>query len=387
MEPAANQRHIPTTTDEARDELSIVLAKQSAEYNSFQGDLRRFAAELESFITEQAALHIKDPDLRASYRVTARLKEWPSIQVKLEEGRAPRWELCTDLVAARIIVGSSDLITSARAAVASHVVPGSQTRRYWHSSSGRSRGHSAIHMQLDLKRMPLAVPACLEATGVELQILTELQAAWDIATHDDFYKPSRPVPVQVRHRAHRLAAAIDLLDEEVRQIRATLLNLRREVEQDFQRKVASGKWESAVLDEVTLAAAAQNGPLQWDLGELRDLAYRCGFRRSAWPELIRVGSETDAFLSYAEQAGIYTVGEVSAIAKLRDRWSAALADVATEFGGPNSVDSPLFDRPLLVLTAMISFEQPGLPGPMARSDVVSGLRRVRSGFDSQGNRL
>ncbi len=369
-----------SSTKSAQERLEAVLTPQSVDYASQRPRLLAARDELKATLSSLVAAQ------RLECRIEARLKEWDQIVPKIEDGRVEYWSSCPDLLAAQIIVLSSDLVDDALAAIRNLRRPDSQSRRYWHSSTGRSRGYAAVHLQIELP-LALDVPDPVRATGAELQVLTVLQAAWVTVTHDQFYKPKAGVPLQVRNRVHRLAAAADLLDQEITSITTTLDTLRRELHEEFKARANEDTWGTMLLDEVTLeAATADNGPLASQFDSLRDMASTAGFQSSAWTTRIRVGLETDVFLSFAEMVGINQLDDLHSYISRTRRWRGAFKELVAALGGRKNPLLPLFDRPLFVLTLVLAFEHPGSPGPNIRTDVLSAVRDVRARFDNSGRR-
>ena len=310
-----------------------------------------------------------------------RTKSWKSLREKLEDGRVKAWDLCPDLLGLKVVVNTTEDVNWAIDALQSLTLSAPR-RKWWHTSTGRSAGYAAVHLQLAIPR-ELEVPEGQHKVGFEAQILTELQHAWDLVTHDSFYKPREAVPARLRHRSQRLGAAIDLLDQELHEAVARITPLSRTIRRELQRTIDSGEWRDAVLDEVSLDWATRvGGPLHDDFQALRSLGSLCGFRESGWRESVRFGLETGVFLDYCFEAGINSIGELVRMADAAASWGPAMRALAEDLARADAFgqDSPLFDRPLTVLMVAWEFENPGFPGPRVRPEILEGIRRLRPRF-------
>ena len=80
--------------------------------------------------------------------------------------------------------------------------------------------------------------------GAEMQVVTELQETWNSITHGDFYKTTKGVPKPVRNRVYRLAAAVNLLDEEMKEIHKQLNSLRKDQHKKFIEEAFGESWKT-----------------------------------------------------------------------------------------------------------------------------------------------
>lgn len=360
--------------DDARRALDEKLRRQENEYRRELPRLRHAAEALGSAL--KGALEMQEIN---DHQVIAVVKPWDSIPDKIEDGRARRWNRCSDLLRARVTVPSTDLVDRVLHAISRYRRPGSLSNRFWFSSEGRSRGHAGMHLQVDLPDS-VDVQKVIQRTGAELQVMTRLQATWDTITHDSLYKPRAGVPMSVRHRAHRLAAAIDLLDHEIQEIRADLPALRHDAREQVLSLIKGEKWSEIELDEISLELTTTGAPLREPFELLRDLGYEAGFKRSAWRDLVRVGLETDVFLAFAEQVDVHVVSELFPYINRSRDWLPALQQLSEHLDGGGGSATVLFDRPLFVLTVVMALTHPGAPGPRLLPEVLAPLRAVRASF-------
>jgi len=275
-----------------------------------------------------------------------RVKDWDhGVLPKLQDGRANPWDKCGDLIGVRIVVLSLLDVRHVHSAVAHLCRETTVDAHRWYTTSAKARGYEALHMQLCLPD-DCGIPANTIAAGAELQIVTAIQNTWGDLTHADFYKPEEGAPLEMSQRVLRLAAVMNLVDEELQAIR-TGLKPAIEARVDEVRAYARAAGTRVVLDELSLLACA-GGPLRDAFVGLRDLGRRANFEVSGWPELVRLGPETNEFLHFAADAGIGTVGQ------LREACDRALnqsEELKLVPGKLRDGSELIFDRPLKVLQA------------------------------------
>ena len=362
----------------ARQQLKELLNAQKTEYDSWFRRMDKFA---DQYMTKLETLAKKKKEV--IFRFKFRVKKWPSLCRKLESGRVSYWSSCPDLLGFKLIVLSSDMIDDIIFNLQKLRRPNTQSRRYWHSSVGRAKGYSATHFQIDLPKTN-QIPKETRNAGAELQVLTELQEAWDSVTHDDFYKSKRGVPINVRHRIHRLAAAIDLLDAEMQGVRQSLFDTLEQQEQIFKKSVANStaEWENVALDEVNLLLSSEN-QLRDNFVALRKLADDCGFRCSAWPELVRCGEEMDLLLELAEQLPLQRICDLTPYFSVAEKYRPYLRKIAASVEEIEKESFSLFNRPLFVLTIIILLRNPGVPGVRFKTTINKEIRRVAAELEKK----
>lgn len=359
------------TKAEAQLKYRARIEPQQREYERNLAALETLSSEM-----ERECLRRCKANRIEQVRAIPRVKKWKQVLAKIQSGRIDSWDMCPDLVGVKLVVLSKDLINPVLDAVGDLRMSHGQSSRSWHSSRGRSRGHSAEHLQVRFPKR-LKVPGSLATVGAELQVQTELQGTWDSLTHKPFYKPPRGAPAEVRNRVHRLAAAIDLLDQEMSDVRAAVGKLQGELEDqvtDYYTK-DSPEWRSLKLDEVTLLAASGR-QLKDPFNSARNLARKCGFRRSIWPERVRLGEESDDFLAVCEEAGFDTLGKVEGAAIGVYGWEDALRALANAVFLREGERYALYDRPLHVIAITIILARPWTSTPFFRPVIMREIARI-----------
>lgn len=347
-----------------------ILSPQFHEYNNSKNDLIKIVESiiklLEDNISEYAKLSESD------FSVSGRLKQWDSIKIKIEETRIKKWDECPDLLAFRIVVISSDLITKIQTSINMLVKSGTRKNMIWHGTNGRSRGYHARHMQIDLSEYldGHVFPEKLKAIGAELQILTEFQNTWEKLTHNDFYKTSIGVPTAGRNRVYRLAAAINLIDDELVELRQYTESLRKKINAIFSDN--SEQWKDVEIDEYSLIKVSEQH-LCVKFSYIRRFARECGYRVSAWPELVRLGIETDKFITLCEYLNISKFKELDCYIDEVTNYKDLLVELlnrAQARENSNEKQAYLFDRPLTILSIIMILNQPVHSFAVFKDDIM-----------------
>lgn len=193
----------------------------------------------------------------------------------------------------------------------------------------------------------------------ELQIHTAMQEAWSRLSHARFYKDQQGVPFPSWQALQRLAAVVDLVDEQLSRI-DNGVDIERGRIQDLVRRADSR--DAVHLDEFVLSLTQH----MWDdqLDELRNMGRAAGFRASEWTELVRVGDETELCLGVFRATGAGAVGQMAEyLDVVVTQWDRYVDRLLTVFRAPpdplesmaepvNGDDEVLvvYDRPLAVLS-------------------------------------
>nr|MDT0663854.1 hypothetical protein [Micromonospora sp. DSM 115978] len=202
----------------------------------------------------------------------------------------------------------------------------------------------------------------------ELQIHTAMQEAWSRLSHARFYKDAKGIPYRNWRQLDRLAAVVDLLDDQLREIES---DVARERERVF--RLVSNRRERLDLDVDEYVLLASLTYMQEHLVALRDLGSAAGFKDSEWSELVRIGDETDICLAVCATTGIRTMRDfLHAVDKIIEASDHNILLLRTIFGveemeslqyadggtGDKSRVSMPFDRPLLVFSLLRLAESP-----------------------------
>lgn len=296
--------------------------------------------------------------------VVGDVKKWPSIRAKLENGRIDHWSQCPDLLRVRVLVPVERDVPRVVSALREIRLGGVDTKKWWRST-GPGRGYAATHFQGFIDPSDERLPSLTAPVGVEIQIQTRLQDAWSHLAHS-FYKAREPETVVVRTAVYRLAAALELMDQEIVRISEW-----RSVERDsVERRVREGEYLGVEIDEVSLIHVSSL-QLRERFERLRHYGTQLGLRESAWQETVRPGDEVDDFLDVAERHGVVTLGDLESLVDevlnpsesvLRSKLQAFTLREMERSASANP-DRPLFEyrlmnRPLFLLALAISFRSP-----------------------------
>lgn len=304
--------NLPSDVRTAKRELDQWLAPQEATYNSWLPRLNGTEDAIETRIEQLLSpVFAQGKD----FQVTGQIKSWSSISEKLEAGRFAEWSDVTDLVRFRISTPSLGLVQKIRNQLDDHIIDGTIDEKRWWQTTGPGKGYAAVHFQFRYKKED-DVPGSQHLCGAEVQIQTNLQAAWSDLTHA-FYKSSfleispdenYGAPALLREKVYRLAAALELLDEEIEAVKRNFPDERRRV----IAEVENARWKSVELDEVALCSSMTT-KFKGRVDSIRELGLSLGMRESAWKEHVRPGEESLEFLRFAERNGVRTLGDFSRV--------------------------------------------------------------------------
>lgn len=339
---------------QAQTALRTFLAELKAEHKAAKDDLEGYRETVKNAL-------VRAVDGRA--RVEVRVKEWRSLERKLERGNYVTIKDVGDLIGARLIVlQTKEMRPLIEELTSDGRNPRSVLKRMdgireirWNDERGRASGYSSLHLPVTLRRVRRRQPV----SSFELQVRTELQHTWAELAHDRFYKEAVPSAVLIRLR--RFGAAVNLLDQELESLADSVEEERKGLRERLQRAV---DLPGVGLDEFTLQYWADH--VDGDkLRQLEDMAADQGFRRSGWPDLVRPGDETEIFTLLADKVAIGLLRDVqqlvdrvlssAAAQRLLEALVAhvqAAVDESTADRRSNSW-SPLFNRPLYVLSFLL----------------------------------
>jgi hypothetical protein len=169
------------------------------------------------------------------------------------------------------------------------------------------------------------------------------------------------VPARSVVRLRRLAAILDLVDEEIAAVSSILTPDRAAVSNDVKTVIREKNVEPVEIDEFVLGEVESYSAEL--LEHLRDMARRAGYHASGWDELINVGDETEICLQVCRSTGIEHLREFLDVVKdFNDNQQKSI--VLLEKLKDERTEPHLFDRPLLVfsfLRLMTSNEVPTIP--------------------------
>lgn len=349
------------------------------QYRSWRKRLKAATKELERL----CAADCERRKLR-ELRFTSRAKEWSEVLPKVQDGRAEPWSRCSDLIGVRAIVLVPPDADEVYAALRERVRSETTEQRRWAHPRGPMTGYHAWHVQLEIPD-EIEVPDETREVGAELQIVTALRNVWGMISHKDFYKPDAGVPAALTDRMLRLSAVLDLVDDEIRELNASVAMATAAIQERVDH-APDAELALIPLDEASLIAAA-GSKLTPEFKDLRQLARDSQFVVSGFAQLVKPGFEAQRFLALCEHVGITTLEDVKKLCHraLRDGYGPILTELAAIVNrGP--VDNPegvLFDRPLNVLQAVIMLERgyAALPSPF-KSRVTQAIYGLR-GRDEQ----
>jgi ppGpp synthetase/RelA/SpoT-type nucleotidyltranferase len=181
----------------------------------------------EAFATHVSDLLAREAKRRGMYcRVEARAKDVKSFLKKaiLKKYSDPVSQM-GDKVGARLAVPSLDLIPGCRSIV-EHLfgIIGEEDKGV--SLGSETFGYQGVHYEVRLRPEHLIDEhAALADLTFELQVATFAQRVWADLAHPLTYKPDQDPPPQVRRSLHRLAAVLEIVDDEFARAKAVISDL------------------------------------------------------------------------------------------------------------------------------------------------------------------
>jgi ppGpp synthetase/RelA/SpoT-type nucleotidyltranferase len=164
-------------------------------------------------------------------------------------------------------------------------------------------GYKSLHYVVSLKpkRTDLPEYSAFKGFKAEVQLRTVIQHAWAEIEHDLGYKSSVAVPKDAKRKLFRLAALLELADEEFAEVKNTLLRRTSEVRADLKRGDLDVEIDSTSLAEFVLAdSIIANSDIE--------IARRCRatLQASSW-----IGME--ALATWLRFVGITTIAQLRSL--------------------------------------------------------------------------
>ena len=97
-------------------------------------------------------------------------------------------------------------------------------------------GYQSMHLIASLHKDRVKLPEYREFKGLraEIQVRTSLQHAWAAIEHKLQYKNARQVPINLRRKLFRIAALLELADEEFNYLDKNIQNERKEIRENIK---------------------------------------------------------------------------------------------------------------------------------------------------------
>ncbi|MEV0382024.1 hypothetical protein [Nonomuraea sp. NPDC050643] len=149
-------------------------------------------------------------------RTSSRAKKLSSFRTKaILKGYDDPWVKITDKAGVRVVVENprqvDGLVDALQATDLIHVLDVDDKR---HTITPGKLGYSGVHLQVAAPSEEHDTPRI----DCEIQIRTIAQDAWSVISHSLLYKGHVELPAKQKHAIYRLAALVELFDEEVQRV-------------------------------------------------------------------------------------------------------------------------------------------------------------------------
>lgn len=242
------------------------------------------------------------------HSVTGRVKERSILEAKLKRSNKNYTSLdqVTDISGIRIITYFTDDVDLVANLVEKEFVVDKENSVDKRIYSDPDRfGYTSLHYVVSLSSMRLGLSEYRRFSGhkAEIQIRTLIQHAWAEIEHDLGYKGEIAIPKPVRRKFFRLAAMLELADEEFTSIKETLSKYKKEVGETIATTP-----EKVEIDATSITEYINNSPVLNSCD--REISTRTGLSIEHSPFTSGV---VDA--GYLRWVGLYTVEELDTYLK------------------------------------------------------------------------
>ena len=172
-------------------------------------------------------------------------------------------------------------------------------------------GYQSLHLVVEMSPERLRLPEWkpFAKRRVEIQIRTVLQHAWAVVSHANQYRQEESVPTSLRRRLNRVAALLELADQEFSGIAHEHTTLRAALEVDAQEGFDSAE----SLDGPTLEAWIRaNESL---MASLTEHGRQAGFRFEDDDEE-HIGSESAQVVQVGRRLGLSRIDDVISVLEI-----------------------------------------------------------------------
>jgi putative GTP pyrophosphokinase len=225
------------------------LSRIRNEYVAERERLKRFSAELAAQL-----MSLLEPNkANMAVPVSFRVKEWDSIQEKLEQRLQDATSLrdVKDVVGLRIIMlFQRDIISVDKLIVKNFVIHERENTR--ERLGDAEFGYSSIHYIISLRKKWLKAPTLASYNGLlaELQLRTAAEHTWAATSHVLQYKSQLDIPPGVRRAMSRTSALLETVDLELERVLIERAAYQKLIPTDSTSEVLNVALIEKVLDEL-----------------------------------------------------------------------------------------------------------------------------------------
>lgn len=173
--------------------------------------------------------------------ISSRVKKRENLSEKLDRPNKDYGALCevTDICGIRIITYFKEDVDEAAAIIETEFSIDHENSVDMRKYDDPDRfGYQSLHyiVSLNKKRCRLAEYSRFSGLKAEIQIRTVIQHAWAEIEHDLGYKSASSIPRPIKRRFYRLAAMLEVADEEFTTIKTTLQEYEKELPQSITKQ-------------------------------------------------------------------------------------------------------------------------------------------------------
>ena len=225
-----------------------------AEYGRRQSAYEELAREVERLLKKLTS----DASI-GCHSITSRVKDASSLEKKVSRpGKSySKLDDITDLAGIRVITFFSDDVDKIALLIDREFQVDTKRSIDKRVKDPTVFGYSSLHKVCSLSRERAVLAEFRRVSGLlcEIQVRSILQHAWAEIEHDLGYKSAEAVPAPERRRFSRLAAVLDMADEELVTLRDRLDAYVRQAEQTVEAS------EALEIDNDSVAAFIKRDPI------------------------------------------------------------------------------------------------------------------------------
>lgn len=333
-----------------------------------------FTASRPRYVQFCEELRVLIPKLLGNAGITPSLTEWrakdiPSFIDKLKklEKDVVSLDEITDLAGVRVIFYSPRDVEKAAGILREEFTVIDDELHGAPDLGVATFGYSSRHLivRLGVNRCTLAEWQNFSDMYAEIQLRSVLQHAWASRSHTFDYKASQAAPEPIRRKLFRLAALLEIADDQFDELE----DEARRTREGYAEQIKKGQPEASQL-ELTRDSVEVYLGLYPVLGGVSEVATRVGFDNSGLEG--KTGS-IDDLVEYARESGFKTLGEVVAYI---DKAEAREEDLAAIFVEAKKLGFVPAALPFDVLVFLLSLDHSEAHGKLEGSSYQEAMKRA-----------
>lgn len=233
----------------ARDKIKIIMKKKDKiiqEYRGNKKEYESFLLKIENLMKELLTSNKINP-----HQITCRCKEISSLEKKIID-KEEKYECLndiTDIIGIRIITYFEDEVDKIASVIEKEFTVDKENSIDKRKLESDRFGYKSLHYVINLNedRLKLTEYKNHKSKKVEIQIRSILQHAWAEIEHDIGYKSINAIPEFAKRNFFRIAALLEVADNEFVRLKSELSQYEKEVPDAIMEKP-----DKVLLDKASL---------------------------------------------------------------------------------------------------------------------------------------